>query len=187
MRSSLRNPRFLLALLFIVILRALDLFITFRFTPNLAAEINPVVSVFGASWVGLIAFQILLVAFIAFLMHRYFTRETPAIADKNLSYYNFVYVYFFGKLQPWPKRFFSFPKNFKRHLALNGFLLMILAIGISLFAIVHNLLLLARVEWYAQFVIDHFKVYFPVVFIVAAVGAFNLFCVIEYRKYKSKA
>jgi hypothetical protein len=182
--STHLNRRYLFAILTIVLLRALDLFITYRYTPNLSFEANPVVSVFGASWKGLIIFQAFLVAFIVFLMHFYFARKTPLIEQKELPFHDFIYIYFFNKLKPWPKRMFTFPKNIKRHLALNGFLLMVLAIAISIFAIVHNLLLLAKVESYSLFVIEHYKVYFPAVFLGATIGAFYVFCSMEYARYK---
>jgi hypothetical protein len=176
-----------LTILCILLLRFLDLYITFRYTPNLKGEWNPVVSLFGASWTGLIIFQVSLVLFISVIVYYYFAREIFSIPEKDLSYPDFIYCYFFGKLVPWPKRLFTapfFPKNIARHLAFQGHLLMMLAIFISVFAIVHNLLLLTSVQWYIEFVMTHYKGYLPSVFIIATLLAFNLFFIREYLRYR---
>jgi hypothetical protein len=66
-------------------LRFLDLYVTYRYTPDLKVEWNPLISLFGASWPGLILTQIAIVAFIAVQMsvacqdlhHANQRKETP--------------------------------------------------------------------------------------------------------------
>ena len=83
----------------ILFLRSLDLFITFHYTPDLKGEWNPLVSFFGMSWTGFLLIQLCIVAFISLLMVFYFNRKPAAIDQTGLSFYDFAYVYFFGKLR----------------------------------------------------------------------------------------
>jgi hypothetical protein len=168
----------------IFLLRVSDLFITFLYTPDLASEWNPLVSLFGASWPAFIAVQLLIVAFAFFLMFFYFSR-TPTVTDlKDLSFNDFIYVYFFGKLRPWPQRIFSRPTDVRRHLVFNGFFFMLTITLVSMYAIINNLLLLSKVELYCHFIARHYATCFPAVFIGAAVFSVYLFFGIEYARYK---
>jgi hypothetical protein len=168
----------------ILALRSLDLVLTYRYTPDLRHEWNPLVSLFGVSWPGFILTQLLIVVFVSAMMFFYFSRESTASFQNGLSFYDFSYVYFFGKLRPWPDRIFSFPINLKRHLVFNGFLFMLITILISGFAIVHNLLLIHGADSYIRFVSKHYGVYFPLCFITVAVFTLFLFFGIEYLNYR---
>jgi hypothetical protein len=165
-------------------LRFLDLYITYRYSPDLKCEWNPLISFFGMSWPGLIFTQIAIVAFISVLMFFYFNREPATIAQNGLSFNDFIYVYFFGKLRPWPDRIFTMPTNIRRHLVFNGFLFMLITSIISGFAIVHNALLIARAGFYIRFVAKYYSIYFPLCFIFVAVFSLYLFFAIEYVGYQ---
>jgi hypothetical protein len=165
-------------------LRFLDLYVTYRYTPDLKFEWNPLISLFGVSWPGLILTQITIVAFISVLMFFYFNREPAKIAQDGLSFTNFIYVHFFGKLRPWPARIFTMPTNVKRHLVFNGFLFMMITSIISGFAIAHNALLIARAGFYIKFVSKYYGIYFPACFIAATIFSLNLFFAIEYLSYQ---
>jgi hypothetical protein len=182
--TRLRSKHFFLVVMSVIVLRALDLYITYRYTPGLAAEWNPVVSLFGAGWTGLIIVQVLLIFIISVAMFFYFMREEKTVAQADLSFQDFVYVYFFDKLRPWPERMFTFPYNFRTHMVFLGFILMVLAVFISIFAILHNVLLIAQIKWYCLFVGQHYKVYFPVVFGMATIIAALIFFMKEFGKYK---
>ena len=171
----------------ILFLRFLDLFITFKYTPDLAGEWNPLVSLLGMSWAGFLVIQLCIVVFISLLMVFYFKRKPVSIAQTGLSYYDFVYVYFFGKLRPWPQRILSFPTNFGRHLVFNGFVFMFIAIGVSIFAIAHNIMLILHCEGYMAFVASHSNLYFPACFAGITIASVYAFFTIEYLSYiKSK-
>jgi hypothetical protein len=170
----------------ILFLRFLDLFITFRYTPDLKGEWNPLVSLLGVSWVGFCAIQLGIVALISFLMFFYFKRKPVAVVQTGLSYYDFIYVYFFGKLRPWPKRMFSFPTNAGRHLVFNGFVFMFVAIGISVFAIAHNVLLILRNGVYERFVANYYSIYFPSCFVIITIASVYAFFTIEYLSYSKR-
>jgi hypothetical protein len=165
-------------------LRFLDLYITYLYTPDLEHEWNPLVSVFGVSWTGFIFVQLLIVAFVSLMMFFYFTREHVTIKENNLNFYDFIYVYFFGKLRPWPGRIFTVPNNYKRHLVFNGFLFMFLTMIISIFAITHNLLLMAEVYAYVSFVSEHYRSYIPICFILVTAFSVYFFFGREYLRYR---
>jgi hypothetical protein len=167
----------------ILILRFLDLFITFRYTPDLKGEWNPLVSLLGISWVGFLLIQLSIVIFVSFMMFFYFKRKPVIVAQTGLSYYDFIYVYFFGKLRPWPQRMFSFPTNIGRHLVFNGFVFMCIAIVVSVFAIAHNVLLILRNGVYEKFVANYYSIYFPSCFVIITIASVYAFFTIEYVSY----
>jgi hypothetical protein len=180
----MRWKSYISAIAAILGLRFLDLYVTYRYTPDLKFEWNPLISLFGVSWTGLILTQIAIVAFVSLLMFFYFNRAPATIAQNGLSFSNFIYVYFFGKLRPWPARIFTMPTNLRRHLVFNGFLFMMITPIISIFAIVHNALLIAHAGFYIRFVAKYYSIYFPACFITAALFSLYLFFTIEYVRYQ---
>lgn len=171
-------------ILAILMLRFLDLYVTYHYTPNLKEEWNPLITRFNVSWPGFILIQILIVFFVFFLMFFYFSRQTIIVTLKNLPFYDFMYVYFFDKLKKWPDRIFKFPIHFRRHFVFMGFVFMVVTILISGFAIVHNLLLINNVTSYIRFVSKHYSLYFPMFFIIITIFSVYLFFTIEYLNYR---
>jgi len=182
--ETMRWKSYIITILWIVLLRFLDLYITFRYTPDLECEWNPLVSLFGVSWSGFIATQVLIVLFVATLMFFYFNRKPTKMVYNGLSFDDFIYTYFFGSPRPWPIRMLSFPTNPQPHLVFNGFIFMLMTILISNFAIINNILLMAHVEGYAEFVARYHHIYFPVSFAAILVLSLYTFFAIEYAKYK---
>jgi hypothetical protein len=180
----MRLKSFLSFVCTILVLRFVDLFLTFRYTPDLKGEWNPLVSRFGISWSGFIIVQLSIVLLISIFMVFYFNRKPVKIDQPGLSYNDFIYVYFFGKLRPWPNRILSFPTNFSRHLIFNGFIFMFITIFISLFAITNNLLLITHNYAYISFLINNYKLYFPSCFIVITIASVYVFFTIEYLSYR---
>lgn len=169
----------------IIILRILDLFITYSYTPDLQQEWNPLVSLFGFSWAGLLFTQLLIVTFVGILMFFYFSH--PPRQKKivhGLSFNDFIYIYFFGKILPWPQRLFALPSDPKKHLHFNGFILMFITISVSIFAIINNLLIIFNVETYIYFVMDYAHSFFPICFAALILISAQIFFCIEYRKYR---
>jgi hypothetical protein len=180
----MRWKPYISAIISILALRFLDLYFTYRYTPNLTNEWNPIVSLFNMSWPGFIVIQFCIVIFVSLLMFFYFNRETVEDIQNDLSFNDFVYFYFFGKLRPWPHRIFSVPTNLKRHLVFDGFVFMVVTITVSIFAIIHNLLLVERVELYIGFVSRYHKIYFPICFILPTLISAYLFFGNEYNQYR---
>ncbi len=172
-----------ITILLIFLLRATDLFLTWIYTPELADEYNPIVSIFGHSWGGLIGTQLLFLVVISLFGAYYFFKPRRKVEMKELPFADFIYCFFFHELKPWPQRFFSKVKDRDAHMQFNGFMFLAVAILISLFAIVNNGLLIADINWYVEFLAEHFALFFPSVFVtIAAISAF-LFFGKEYRSY----
>jgi MFS family permease len=180
----MRLQRYIQAILVIVVLRAADLYITYLYTPDLAHEWNPLVSFLGVSWKGFIFTQICIVGIIALLMFYYFNRKPLENVQKGLSFVDFMYVYLFGTLKPWPDRLFSVPKNRERHMVFNGFTAMVITMMISAFAVINNLLLVNEVTAYINFVAHYYFIYFPLCFMVSALFSLFGFFGIEFSRYK---
>jgi len=180
----MRWKSYIRAVITIILLRAADLYITYLYTPDLGSEWNPLVSIFGLTWYGFIATQIGIIIFISILMFFYFNRKSPKIDECNLSLNDFSYVYFYGKMHPWHRRVFTAPLHYRRHLAFNGFLFMVITIAISLFAIIHNMLLISENWLYAAFVEKYHEAYFPLTFAFTLIAALYLFFAREFDIYK---
>lgn len=184
--SSMKWAAYIRTVFIIALLRAADLVITFVYTPDLASEWNPLVSLFGLTWYGFVITQVCLIIFISGMMFFYFNRTPPEITLDGLSLSDFSYMYFFGKLRPWPQRLFTIPRNITPHLVLNGFVFMVIAIGISIFAIINNLLLISENALYITFVENYHKTYFLLTFALMVVTAPYLFLTKEYNQYKKR-
>jgi hypothetical protein len=180
----MRWKHYILLVSAIVALRFSDLIITYYYTPNLKYEWNPLVSLFNVSWPGFILTQTAIVLFVSLLMFFYFNRPSAVTALKNLSFADYIYVYFFDKLRPWPNRIFRFPIHWRKHLIFNGYIFMTVTLLISGFAIIHNLLLINRVASYARFVVRHYRLYFPIAFMLMAILSVYSFFIIEYLNYR---
>lgn len=175
--------KFILTVASISVLRVIDLLLTYLYIPDLSTEYNPVVSIFGASWLPLIGFQILLLTLISAFGAFYFFKPPIKVEDRGLNFSDFIYCYFFGELKPWPQRMFSLPKNLNQHLIFNGFIFISSAILVSLFAIFNNLMLIFRVTWYNQFLIEYYRFFFPGTFVIIALVSFFLFFGKQYSRY----
>jgi hypothetical protein len=180
----MRWKSYISLILTILLLRFLDLYITFHYTPDLGNEWNPLVTRFNLSWPGFILVQLLIVIFVSFLMFFYFSKKPAVITLKNLPFHDLIYVYFFDKLKKWPDRIFRFPIHFRRHFVFMGFVFMFVTIFISLFAIIHNLLLINQITSYVRFVSKYHPLYFPLLFTGITIISVYTFFTIEYVNYK---
>ena len=177
------KKKFAITVLILIILRALDLFLTYLYNPNLNYEYNPIVSIFGASWTGLIGMQLIVLLIVAFFAWYYFKLPAVKVAEENLNFPDFVYCFFSNQNRPWPDRIFSKPTNVKSHIIFVGFMVTASAILVSLFAIINNTLILRNTGWYLHFLAYHYKLFFPVVYFMIIMGSFFLFFAREYKTY----
>jgi len=67
----------------------------------------------------------------------------------------------------------------------NGWLFMNAVILVSIFAIIHNSLLILKIHSYMVFVRDWYSIYFPVTFFAAIMVSAISFAVVEYRRYRN--
>ncbi|PKN47901.1 MAG: hypothetical protein CVU59_01095 [Deltaproteobacteria bacterium HGW-Deltaproteobacteria-17] len=168
----------------LLLLRTVDLLLTWIYTPDLGLEWNPLISFLGVSWPGFLLSQVLVFSLIAGAMSFYFRRAQDVTAPEGLPFHDYTYYYFFGELRPWRRRFLSFPRNFHPHLIFNGFLMLSMSLIVSTFAIVNNLLLIIGVERYVRFLGSHYRIFFPIFFITAGLICINIFFLMEYVRYR---
>lgn len=180
------KKKYLGTIVAVLLLRVTDLFLTWIYTPDLTEEYNPIVSLLGSSWTGLITTQLIFIAIISLFGAFYFFMKPNGVIQKNLNISDYIYCYFFHELRPWPQRFFTKPTNHKPHLIFNDFMFLSVAILISIFAIFNNSFLILEVTWYETFLADHFSIFFPFVFILITTISFFLFFGRNYYQYKTE-
>ena len=178
--------KFIAALAAIILLRSLDLFLTFLYTPTLAGEWNPVVARFNGAWTGMILVQVVIIAVISVPMYCYFTFTKTRIDEPGLGYSQFVHFYFFQTKPQGLKGLSVKPRNPRGLLIFNGFVLMWAVAGVSLFAIVHNLLLLRGFHPYERFVIAHTTPYIITAYLVIAAVPVYAFFLREFAAYRKR-
>ena len=181
------NRAFITAAGYIILLRLFDLGLTFIYTPELHYEWNPVVSVFGYSWLGMLITQVLLISFIIFVMSFYFFKKPLLDPPNDLTFKEYIYYYFHNNKRTTKKKWLPYNRrSLERVLAYNGFILMTLAISVSYLAIINNLLIISNVKAYSLFIYRYSDIFFPALMIVLAVSSFYLFFIVEYKTYKNK-
>lgn len=173
-----------LVILLLFVLRITDLTITYIYTPDLNHEFNPMVSFFGASWSTFLLFQFLLFCMIATFIYFFFFHERFLVDIKGLPFSDFIYYYFHGEIKPFHKRFTIFPRYYRRHLAFNGFVLMILSIATSIYAIIHNTMLINEVEWYIRLIHYHYRQVFSLLLLSGIIISVYSFFLMEYNRYR---
>jgi len=201
--TTMRWKQYWIAIAAVIVLRTLDLGITAIYTPDLEQEWNPLVSFFGGSWGTLIVTQVLILAFTITMMFFYFRREPTVIEPRGLNLNDFLRAYFTGTHEHSSKNrgradlrsFLLIPdKNdetgsarmklrMNHHLIFNGWLFMNAVILISIFAVIHNFLLISENLVYMKFVASSYQIYFPAVFASGVVISAISFAVVEYRSY----
>ena len=189
--TSNRLRRYLSVFLAIVMLRAADLYIAWRLSPDLAAEWNPLVSQLKMSWAGLLGVQCLLIALAVVAWQRYETRQRLPVTEPGLGLMRFVYYYFNGRdftARSWTADIFRLPdrQRLKVRGAFIGFVLTISFVLVSLFAVTHNLLILTQVGSYIDFIVTHHSTYLVSVFVAIVFVSANLFFVLEFREYLTR-
>jgi len=187
LKKSMNNTHYITAITYILLLRFLDLALTFIYTPDLRYEWNPVVSVFNYSWIGMLVTQIFIVSFILAVMSFYFFKKPIINLPEDLSFKDYIYFYFHNEKKT-KKRQYIKPtrQTLDRVLAYNGFILMTLAISVSYLAIINNIMVIRKVRAYSNFISDHGSVFYISVLVIMAILSFLLFFTLEYRSYRRK-
>lgn len=181
----MNNKHYITAITYIILLRILDLGLTFIYTPYLRYEWNPVVSVFNYSWMGLLITQILIISFILAVMSFYFFKKPLINLPDNLSFNDYIYYYFHNEKRTKRKKYLKPTRQtLDRILAYNGFILMTLAISISYLAIINNLMIINKVISYSNFISRYGNIFYISFLVLMAILAFLLFFTIEYKSYR---
>lgn len=96
----------------LILTRYADAQTTYLNTPNLKLEANPLVSVFGLGWTGLIFTQMILLAFITYALWVYcFKTVTLPTFDKGTSLKQFISIFYFRDTKSFYKLFYKLPTN----------------------------------------------------------------------------
>lgn len=169
---------------FLLVLRLGDLYSTWLYTPGLLYESNPVVERFSLGWGGFLLIQLLLYLFIVAVASFYFLSKPLSVGEKGLSLPDFIYLYFFKELRPWPLRFFPKKPRHKNHARFTSFMILVASIGVSLFAITNNLLLLFEVMWYTDLMVSVGAWLVPLIFLLIVIFSSILFFLYQYSKYR---
>jgi len=181
----MNNKQYVTAITYIILLRILDLGLTFIYTPNLKYEWNPVVSVFNYSWIGMLITQILIISFILVVMSFYFFKKPIINLPNDLSFKEYIYYYFHNEKRTKKRKYLKPTRQtLNRVLAYNGFILMTLAISISYLAIINNLMVINKVKSYSNFIGQYGNSFYISILIIVAILSFILFFTIEYKSYR---
>ena len=181
----MKNRQFITAISYIILLRIVDLGLTFIYTPTLQYEWNPVVSVLNYSWMGMLITQILFVSLIIIVMSFFFYKKPITNLPNDLSYNDYIYYYFHNEKRTKKRKWFKLTrKNIIRILAYNGFLLMTLTISISYLAIINNILIIYNVRPYSNFIGQYGSLFYISFLVITAILSFIIFFILDYRSYK---
>ena len=183
----MNKKHYITAITYILLLRILDLGLTFIYTPDLRYEWNPVVSVFNYSWIGMLITQVLIICLILTVMSFYFFKKPIINLPNDLSFKDYIYFYFHNEKKSKKRKYLKPTRQtLERVLAYNGFILMTLAISISYLAIINNIMVIRKVRAYSNFIVQYGNVFYISVLVVMAILSFMLFFTIEYRSYRKK-
>lgn len=181
----MNNIQYITAITYIILLRIVDLGLTFIYTPNLKYEWNPVVSVFNYSWIGMLITQIFIISIIIAVMSFYFNKKPLTGLPHDLSFNEYIYYYFHNERKTKKRKWFKPTRqNINRVLAYNGFILMTLSISISYLAIINNLMIIYKVRSYSQFIGQYGNFLYLTILIIMAILSFILFFIMEYKSYR---
>ena len=181
----MNNKQYITAITYIILLRIVDLGLTFIYTPNLKYEWNPVVSVFDYSWVGMLISQIFIVCLIIVVISFYFYKKPLIGLPNDLSFSEYIYYYFHNEKKTKKRKWFKLTRqNINRVLAYNGFILMTSAISISYLAIINNLMIINKIRSYSNFISQYGNVFYVSILIIVAILSFILFFIMEYQSYR---
>ena len=104
--------KFLYLTLLLILTRCADIVTTYLSTPDLKYEFNPLVSIFGSGWTGVIFFQLLFLIIIIYALWIYTSKtiEVPAF-DKGLALKKFISLFYFRNTRSFLKLFYKLPTN----------------------------------------------------------------------------
>ena len=183
----MNKKHYITAITYILLLRILDLGLTFIYTPDLRYEWNPVVSIFNYSWIGMLITQVLIICLILTVMSFYFFKKPIINLPNDLTFKDYIYFYFHNEKKSKKRKYLKPTRQtLYRVLAYNGFILMTLAISISYLAIINNIMVIRKVRAYSNFIVQYGNVFYISVLVVMAILSFMLFFTIEYRSYRKK-
>jgi hypothetical protein len=111
-----KHLKFTLTLIWILFSRTFDAYNTYKHTPNLDKEANPIVSLVGiSSWTLLLGILGALTLYVCFAFYRstYHPLDLEP-KEKGLTFASFAAYLYLGKPTHWTAMLYRFPKEIKR-------------------------------------------------------------------------
>lgn len=176
---------FTLAVL-VILSRFYDVLTTYKYTPDLSNESNPIVLWFGAGWTTVIILQTLLTLLVIYFLYNYFFKFTPIIPeDKTLTLKQYISYFHFNEPNSLHKILYKMPENKKEFMASIGYVASMTLIWVSIIVGTStSFLLLSEVyqEIYKQ------GIPYLLYCIILGIATFFYFRFFkkEYKKYKNK-
>jgi hypothetical protein len=173
--------KFLLVTVWLVVTRVIDVYATFKFTPDLTREANPLVSVLGLNnWTVLIIILSLLTLGVIFLYYIHiFKKDFKFPSEKGMGYLDFSGFLFFGKPEKWYAIFCKIPVGWKKNLQILG---VMLPYGLAIAGLISTLM------WYGIYLLPElYRPYHSVVLIwgIIGIGCFASWFIFAYSEYKN--
>ncbi len=153
----MNTKQYITAITYIILLRVVDLGLTFVYTPNLKYEWNPVVSIFSYSWIGMLITQILVVGLIDCCYVILFFKKPLANLPDDLSFRRlYLLTTFHNQKRSQEKQWLKYNRmTINTSTGLQWFILMTMAISISYLAIINNLMIIYMVKSYSRFITQY--------------------------------
>lgn len=107
-----KKGNFILVSIWIIISRFYDAYATYQFTPDLKLEANPLVSILGLNWTGLLIIYCTLCLLILYLFYiSSFNKFNLLPSEKGYSFKEFFTYIYLGKKDSFLKLFYKLPNS----------------------------------------------------------------------------
>lgn len=135
------KAKFFLLTFLLLFARGCDFYSTsLWFFDNPTGETNPLVSIFGFGWLGLVVVNVVIVGLIIYALYYYYFKYTMGkVATASSKLTDFVSELYFYERGKFYQVFFKAPKNRKVLVAHTGYVLTRVVIFGSFLATIHNL------------------------------------------------
>ncbi|MBK9980928.1 MAG: hypothetical protein IPP15_00650 [Saprospiraceae bacterium] len=180
---SRMKKSFILLFIALIILRLLDLWTTYRSTPTLSDEINPLSSIFGGGWLMIILTNFILVGGILYLHYFYTFKYTPKTNIRADSYSAYLSMVYFNEPGKFYQVLYRMPVDRSVLLGHLGFVLIRALIFGSILAVLNNTF---HYYQYTFYIVWCDFIAHPAFFIYSLILLFFVLCFyyITHREYK---
>ncbi len=110
-----KSLKFIMTTIWILLTRGYDIYCTYKFSPDLSQEVNPLVSVLGMTWSP---FLIVLYLLMIYTIYAYYVSVFKPInllpTEKGYTFGNVVAYIYLGHKDSWSSILHKFPKDLNR-------------------------------------------------------------------------
>ena len=169
----------------LILTRLLDIYVTYLYSNNLEKEANPLVTIFGFGWAGIIIVQFVIVTTVTYFFYNYIFNNVRNYEFKANSFNNFCAMYFYSKDMKMNKfvlySLYKLP-NWAAFKLLLGFSLIKTLIIIGVFAIFSWVMIETfESEWFIVF----YNILFPYHYLIILFFSYYIFMFqFLYKEYK---